>query len=84
MRAVPVFRARKAGVLPVRGALICCAVMIAAGILFARSLDLSGRGSLEVLFLVLPIVGCLVMHLTMHRTMGGACHETETRKDHLS
>ncbi|TLP42296.1 DUF2933 domain-containing protein [Cohaesibacter sp. CAU 1516] len=49
---------------------ICCTLMLvtAASILVAPADETTAGNSL---FALLPIAGCLVMHLFMHRMMGG-------------
>ncbi len=58
---------------------VCCALMLAsaASIFIETGEDVSTSNGLVAL---LPIVGCLVMHMFMHRMMGGHCdHEKEEK-----
>lgn len=55
----------------------CCALMLAyASSIFMETTEDGTAGS--GLLALLPIVGCLVMHLFMHRMMGNHCDHAKS------
>ncbi|MGH0003552.1 hypothetical protein ACQU0X_26040 [Pseudovibrio ascidiaceicola] len=57
----------------------CCAAMaVGTGILFASAP--AGQSVGQTLLLAAPLVGCLGMHLVMHRFMGKSCHSNSKQE----
>ena len=56
----------------------CCAAMVAGtAIIFASAP--AGQSLTETLLLAVPVLGCLGMHVVMHRFMGRSCHNAENK-----
>ncbi|MBG6145771.1 hypothetical protein [Roseibium album] len=56
----------------------CCAAMVAGtAIIFASAP--AGQSLGETLLLAAPVLGCLGMHVVMHRFMGRSCHGAENK-----
>lgn len=56
----------------------CCAAMVAGtAIIFASAP--AGQPLGETLLLAAPVLGCLGMHVVMHRFMGRSCHDAENK-----
>jgi hypothetical protein len=63
--------------------LACCTVM-AVGVGFLLSTAPSALSLVDVSLLAIPLLGCLGMHLVMHRFLGKSCHspvKKETQND---
>ncbi|WP_189438732.1 hypothetical protein [Pseudovibrio japonicus] len=57
----------------------CCAAMaVGTGVLFASAP--AGQSVGQTLLLAAPLVGCLGMHLVMHRFMGKSCHSNSKQE----
>jgi len=57
----------------------CCAAMaVGTGVLVTTAP--AGQSLGQTLLLAAPLVGCLGMHLVMHRFMGKSCHSTSKQK----
>jgi hypothetical protein len=54
--------------------MVCCALMVVGvGVVFATAPAASSWS--ETMGLALPLLGCLGVHLVMHRFMGRSCHK---------
>ncbi len=57
----------------------CCAAMaVGTGVIFASAP--AGQSVGQTLLLAAPLVGCVGMHLVMHRFMGKSCHSNSKQK----
>ncbi len=55
----------------------CCAAMVAGTGILIWSAP-AGQTIGQTLLLGVPMLGCIGMHLVMHRFMGKSCHSTQT------
>jgi hypothetical protein len=54
--------------------MVCCALMVVGGGVVLATAPAASSWS-ETMGLALPLLGCLGVHLVMHRFMGRSCHK---------
>lgn len=56
----------------------CCTAMVAGSVIVFVSAP-AGQSLGETLLLAAPVLGCLGMHVVLHRFMGRSCHGTDNK-----